>query len=421
MPGYPRWQQRNLERTLATRRVVMLTGPRQCGKTTLARMLDSEHTEYRTLDDTAVRQAAEKDPHLFVDFAAGKGTLIIDEIQKVPDLLPAIKKVVDLDNRPGQFLITGSANIMQLPTVTESLAGRIGKVRLRPLSQGEIAGAVPTFLESALAQEFSLPEIRYRRHDLIDLIFRGGFPEAARLEGRARKNWHTDYVDALIEHDLADIASIRNVGIMKDLVKVLAAWSSKFMDVTAIGAGLAADRRTLGSYISALHAFYLVETVPAWRKTDYDRVGKQDKIFMADTGMMAALPGWNPDDFTGDPDKPGKAFETLAYTELAAQIDAAENSYHLYHYRDRDKREIDFLIESDDHRILAIEVKSGITVKSSDFRHIEWFRGHMAKGKPVIGIVLHAGPDILPFGENLWAVPFDCLWSGAGDLFPDSA
>jgi uncharacterized protein len=411
MSDYPRWQKSSLEQALASRRVVMLTGPRQCGKTTLARKLVSGSTAYRTLDDVAARQAAENDPHLFVDYAPEKGTLIIDEIQKVPDLLPAIKKVVDQNNRPGQFLITGSANILNLPTVTESLAGRIGKVRLRPLSQGEIAGAGPIFLEQAFAQKFTRPKSRHNRNDLIEMIFRGGFPEAIRLEGKARKNWHVDYVDALIEHDLNDVTNIRHIEVMKDLVRVLAAWSSKFMDVSAIGAGLAADRRTLASYISALQSFYIVESVPAWRKTDYDRVGKQDKLFMADTGMMAALLGWKPSDLTNDPDKPGKAFETFAYNELAAQIDAAAESYHLYHYRDRDKREIDFLIERDDRHILAIEVKSGITVKKADFKHIEWFQVNLAKKKSLIGVVLYAGDEILPFGENLWAVPFDCMWT----------
>ena len=411
MSDYSRWQESGLEQALATRRVVMLTGPRQCGKTTLARKFVSENVAYRTLDDVAARQAAETDPHLFVDYVPDGGTLIIDEIQKVPDLIPAIKKAVDQNNRAGQFLITGSANILNLPTVTESLAGRIGKVRLRPLSQGEISGASPTFLERAFAQDFKRPKDRYSRNDLIEMIFRGGFPEAIRLEGKARRNWHIDYVDALIEHDLNDIANIRQVDVIKDLVRVLAAWSSKFMDVSAIGSVFSSDRRTLSSYISALQSFYLIESVPAWHKTDYDRVGKQDKLFMADTGMMTALLGWKPSDFASDPDKVGKAFETFAYNELAAQIDAADDIYHLYQYRDRVKREIDFIIESGDKSILAIEVKSGVTVKNSDFKHIEFFRDNLAKKKTVIGIILYAGDEILPFGKNLWAIPFDCMWA----------
>lgn len=410
MSDYKRWQEFSLKQALASRRVVMLTGPRQCGKTTLARSLASNHILYKTLDDAAVRQAAESDPHLFVSDHGRIGTMVIDEIQKVSDLIPAIKKVVDQNNRSGQFLMTGSANILTLPTVTESLAGRVGRVRLRPLSQGEIVGTRPVFLEKAFNQDFNRSKKRYNRNDLIDIIFRGGFPEAMRLQGKERRNWHLDYIDALVSHDLNDVMNIRQIDVMKDLVIVLAAWSSKFIDVSAIGSVFSSSRSTLSNYISALKSFYIIDTVPAWHKTDYDRVGKQNKVFMADTGMMTALLGWKPKDLENDPDKPGKAFETFAYNEIASHMDASEDVYHLYQYRDHDKREIDFIIESGEKNILAIEVKSGITVKKTDFKHIEFFRDHLAQKKTVIGIVLYAGDEILPFGKNFWAIPFDCMW-----------
>jgi predicted AAA+ superfamily ATPase len=410
MTDYPRWQEQYLKQALETRRIVMLTGARQCGKTTLARKLASDQAIYRTLDDRTARQAATDDPHLFVQYAPDNGMLIIDEVQKVPDLLPAIKKIVDQDNRPGQFLITGSANILSLPTVQESMAGRIGKVRLRPLSQGEILQTKPDFLKRAFEQKFAVGKNCFNRDALVDIIFRGGFPEAVRLEGRARKNWHVDYIDALIVHDLNDYRSIRQVDVMKDLVHILAAWSTKYMDVTAISSGLSVDRRTLANYIGALEAFYIVETIPPWRKTDYDRVGKLDKLVMADTGMMAALLGWKSDDLIDNADKAGKIFETFAYNELMSQIDAAEEEYTIYQYRDREKREIDFLIEREDHSLLAIEIKSGMTVKKSDFKHIRWFRDNLAKNRHVLGIVLYAGEEVIPFGENFWAIPFGYMW-----------
>jgi uncharacterized protein len=410
MTDYLRWQSLPLQQALATRRAVILTGPRQCGKTTLARTLVSGTTDYRTLDDVATCQAAQHDPHLFVEHGPATGTLIIDEIQKVPDLLPAIKMKLDQSNRPGQFLLTGSANVLTLPTVQESLAGRLAKLRLRPLTQGEILGGKPTFLERAGAQNFATSgKPSFKRSDLIEMMFRGGFPEAAKLSGKARSQWHADYIEALIEHDLADVASFRQLDVMKDLVQVLAAWSSKFMDFTAIGASLAVERRTLTAYISALQAFFLVERVPAWIRTDYERVGKLDKLFMTDTGMMTAVLGWKASQLADDADKTGKLFETFAYNELIAQVDAAEENYRLYQYRDREKREIDFVIEGNDH-LLAIEIKSGLSVRKADFKHIEWFQQNLAKDKTVIGLVLYAGEHVLPFGENLWALPFACLW-----------
>lgn len=208
-----------------------------------------------------------------------------------------------------------------------------------------------------------------------------------------------------------DITNIRQIGALKDLVCILAAWSSKFMDIAAIGSALAIDRRTLTNYIGALQSFYIVERIPPWRKTDYDRIGRQDKIFMADTGMMSALLGWRILSLASDSDKLGKAFETFVYNELIAQIDSAEDTYHLYHYRDREKREIDFLIEHQDGKILAVEVKSGLTIKKSDFKHIEWFRQNLVKDKTVIGLILYTGNDIIPFGANLWAIPYSCLWA----------
>ena len=406
---YPRWQKATVEAAMAERRVLMLTGPRQCGKTTLARSLASKDTDYRTLDDLTLKQAAESDPHGFVRHNAR--TLIIDEVQRVPDLLPAIKKLVDENTRPGQFLLTGSVNIQSLPSVQESLAGRIGKIRLRPFTQGELAKKQPRFIDLAFRQSFEPSRRVYDRDDLLEFAFRGGFPEAVALEPRARRSWHHDYIAALLERDLKDIARIHRLDAMRELVRLLAAWSSKFMDVSAIGSGLSIRRPTLESYISALEALYVVERVQPWTRTDYERVGKQSKLFMSDCGLMTSLLGWRPDQVRLDPDRSGKIIETLAFNEIAAQIDAAEGSYELFHYRDREKREIDFLVERDDGAILGIEIKAGSTINKHDFRHLEWFRENLAKDREFTGIILYSGEFCGSFGDGLSSVPFGALWS----------
>lgn len=406
---YSRWQQQVIKQAMGTRRVLLLSGARQCGKTTLARQLASKDTTYRTLDDLAVRQIAENDPHGFVKHPGR--TLIIDEVQRVPSLLSAIKMKVDDDTRPGQYLLTGSANIQSLPGAQESLAGRIRKIRLRPLTQGELFGRVPTFLDQAFEQSFGQPEKTYDRDAMLDMSFRGGFPEVLLLKGVECRQWHTDYIDALIERDLRDITRIQRQEAMRELVCMVASWSSKFMDISAIGAGLSIRRPTIESYINVLEAVYIIERVRPWTHTDYARVGKQAKLFMIDSGLMTSILGWNREQVQMDADRSGKLIETFVFHEIAAQVDACEGKYNLFHYRDREKREIDFLIEREDRALLGIEVKAGSAIGAGDFKHLRWFKEKIAGDRPFIGMVLYSGEVPGSMGDGLWAVPFSTLWS----------
>jgi predicted AAA+ superfamily ATPase len=375
----------------------------------LARDLVSNERSYRTLDDPALKQLAENDPAGFVRHA--DQCLIIDEIQHVPALMPAIKMIVDEDTRPGQYLLTGSAKISSLPGVSESLAGRIRKIRLRPLTQGEVRNCQATFLEQAFAHKFDgfvegdVPG----REGLLAMAFKGGFPEALKLEQRERRHWHRDYIDALLDRDLQDITRIQRQEVMRELIHIVAAWSGKFMDVSSIGSSLSIRRPTLESYLNALEALYITERLKAWTKTDYDRVGKQDKLFMSDSGLMASILGWNQEQVSLDPDRSGKLIETFIYQEIAAQVDTGDGEYKLFHYRDREKREIDFIIEREDQSILGIEVKAGSAIGRNDFRHLKWFRDNIAGDRPFTGIVLYAGAHAGSMGKNLWAIPYATL------------
>ncbi|MEN8237089.1 MAG: ATP-binding protein [Pseudomonadota bacterium] len=405
---YPRWQKHQVQYALGKRRVVLLAGARQCGKTTLAKKLSSSNDTYRTLDIQSFREAAEIDPHEFVHHT--DTTMIIDEVQRVPSLLPAIKKVVDDDTRPGQYLLTGSANIQALPSVRESLAGRIRKVRLRPLAQGEILKRQPKFFEHAFQQSFDFKFDVYNREQTLQLAFRGGFPEAVLLEGKDRQQWHQDYIEALLERDLQDITRIQRREAMVELVKILAAWSSKFMDISAIGSGLSIRRPTVESYINALEALYLVEKVPAWVRTDYARVGKQKKLFFADSGLMSSLLNWRAENLRFNSYRIGKLIETFVFNELSAQIDSNNGEYNIFHYRDREQREIDFIVEREDESLLGVEVKASSSIGRNDFKHLTWFRENVAGHRPFVGIALYSGEIPLSFGKNLWGIPFGMLW-----------
>ncbi len=406
---YTRWQRSFLKEALKYRRVLFLSGPRQCGKTTLAKTLLSEDITYRTLDDVTLLALAQDDPQSFIKHHAQ--TLIIDEVQHVPQLLLAIKKQVDEDDRPGQFLLTGSSNIQSLPSVKESLAGRIRRIRLRPLTLGELLRKKPRFLQDAFDKNFITSSFSNDREELLSMALHGGFPEALKLEGRERKEWHRDYINTLLERDLKEITNIRHHNAMRELLSILAAWSSKFMDISSIGSGLSIRRPTLESYINALEALFLVERVYPWTKTDYDRVGKRSKMFLTDCGLMSSLLSWKLDDILLNPDRINKLTETFVFNELAAHVDCSGGAYEIYHYRDRLKREIDFLIEREDGALLGIEVKASATAHGDDFKHLKWFRENLAKDKIFIGVVLYTGDHIVSFGDSLWAIPIQQLYS----------
>ena len=390
------------------RRVLLLAGSRQCGKTTLVRQLESSKVEYRTLDDGTLQALAESDPMGFVQH--NKEMMIIDEVQRALPLLPAIKKVVDEKNRPGQFLLTGSANIQTMPDVQESLAGRISKIRLRTLTEGEIVGAEPGFLDSCFNREFKDNDKTYSRDDIIQSALRGGFPETLNLGPLARARWHRDYIAALLSRDLMDIVRIHRHKKMRDLVKILSAWSSKFMNIAKIGTSLGITRPTLESYINALEGLYIIEQVEPWTKIDYARVGKQRKLFMTDSGLMSSILGFREERVRLDPDQAGKLIETFAHNELAAQADTSGGEYSLYHYRDRERREIDLVVERDDGALLGIEIKSAATITKNDFKHLRWFKENIADDRLFTGIVLYAGEHTGSFGNDLWAVPFGAIW-----------
>jgi predicted AAA+ superfamily ATPase len=232
------------------------------------------------------------------------------------------------------------------------------------------------------------------------------------LPERARRSWHRDYIAALLERDLQDIARIQRSEAMRNLVDVLAAWSSSYLDITRITKRLSIRRPTVETYINALEALYLVERLPAWTRTDYERVGRREKLFLADTGLMAALLDWRLEQVRLDPDRAGKMAETLAFTELMAQVDL-DPDFVAWHYRDWEQREIDLLVERRaDGALLGIEVKAAQSATREDFRHLAWFRDNLAGSRPFTGVVLYTGNSVAAFGPQLWAVPFSAFWSG---------
>ena len=401
-----RWQEDAVRRALLARRAVHLTGARQCGKTTLAEYVSAGKMRHVTLDDAMYLKSAQSAPSDFVERVDGK-TLVIDEIQKAPELLDAIKIKVDHCNDRGQYLLTGSSNLRFMKAVKDSLAGRLKTVRLRTLSLGERVGGKGLFLKGAFDHEFSC-ETRLDKRAVIHLAFCGGYPEALEMDPIDRREWFEDYMTDLLVKDIQDVTEIRKIAALRKVVDWLLAHSSKFFDMNDLCAQAQISKPTADGYLEALKSLYLFDAVAPWSKSDYAKIGKREKRFAADPALMANLLGWSEEKVFYDDDANGKLVESWVYHELASLLDLSPG-YELTQYRDSDKREVDFLVERDDGAVLGIEVKSG-KADSSDFKHLKWFGANMAKG-PFTGIVLYSGAEVLPFGDNLFAVPLSALAS----------
>ena len=403
-----RWQEKQVVERLKYRRVVNLTGARQCGKTTLVGMVALPSSRRFTLDDEKTRNAALDDPMGFVAHAEGE-TLVLDEIQKAPELLNAIKIQVDRDNSRGQYLLTGSSNLRFVKSVSDSLAGRMGWVRLRTLALGEIMGGRGDFLQRAFNRDFADAPHPLGKRDVIHLASQGGYPEVLEMEAKERRLWFAEYLNDLLMKDIRDVTEIRKLDVLGKIAQWLLAYSSKFFEAKELAAKAGVSKDTLDSYIATLKTVYLFDEVKPWAKSDYAKIGKRSKFYASDSGLVANLPGWTEDAVYMDDDMSGKLVETWVYQNLASLIDL-DLDYEISQYRDSNKREIDFIVERPDGAMLGIEVKSGSSFSPSDFKHLKWFAANLAK-KPFTGIVLYAGEHVLRFGEGFYAVPLASLAS----------
>ena len=405
-----RWQEKNIKDLRNKRRIIQITGARQCGKTTTAKAITSHYDNlYYTLDNKTILEACNADPVNFLTH--NKDIMVIDEVQKAPVIITTLKQIVDEDTRKGRYIITGSVDIQSLPQVNESLAGRIGRILLRTLTQGEILEKQPVFIENLKNNNFKSKYEYDGKEEILYTALNGGYPETLGYTLRDIKNWCHDYITAILEKDLKDIENIRNHQNMKKLVETTAAWSSKYMEQNAIRSALSIEKPTFNKYISLLEMMYIIETLPAYTKTDYERVTKKPKIFMTDTALISSILNYTMDNVRLNQDISGKLIETFIHHELASFIDYYNGEYSLYHFRDNAKHEIDFILHDNNaNNIYAIEVKAGSNISRTDFKHIKWFNDNIAKDNNFLGIILYTGKETLSFGDNLKAVPICALW-----------
>lgn len=406
-PLYPRFSASLVSTALADTPVVMIAGPRQCGKTTLARDLVSGKREFFNMDDDTLLAAARSDP---AGFLRGLGNITIDEVQRAPDLLRAIKRRVDEDRKPGRFLLTGSANLLALPQVSESLAGRMEIVTLLPLAQAEIRGRTPAFLKTALQGKISPPGEIVLGNRLEQAVLTGGYPEMLhRKRPDRRRAWARDYVRAIVQRDVRDIADIEKLDRMPRLLQVLARRSAQLVNFTEMGGQIGFDGKTTAKYTSILEQLFLVRRVEPWSRNQLSRLVKTPKVHFIDSGLLAAVLGATAERIAKERAVFGTLLETFVCSELLKLASWMESGCTLYHYRDKDQAEVDFVIEESAGAIVGVEVKAAASVAAADFKGLK--RLAAAAGDDFkLGVVLYDGDRVVAFGGRQYAAPLSCLW-----------
>lgn len=419
----PRHLHREINDALQSARVVNIIGPRQVGKTTLVRDL-MDRGRFVTLDDPGVLAAVEADPHGQLDALAaeaGDGPVIIDEVQRSPALALAIKRIVDGNRRMGQFLLTGSSNVFAAAHVADSLAGRVRTLRLLPLSAAEIHRRGPVSLldwagqEPNLATLPSLPQAN--RHDYLDLLVRGGYPEIRPLADRPRQRRYRDAIDAIVDRDVADVLKIRKPDALRRLIGQLAARTAQEVSIEALCAATGVQRGTLEQYMDVLTGLSLVTRLGSWASGEAKREIKRPKVQFVDTGIAAALRGFDGTSFgpEGDPVELGHLLETYVHGELVKSLPFQSRDWRLWHWRNQGGRAIDVLAQCG-RKLVAIEVKAATTLHANDLNNIRWFatKGPGQKHN-VTGLVLYMGDQVLTFGDGLFGLPLSIFWAWPPD------
>lgn len=398
-----------LLRALDSAPATYLAGPRQCGKSTLARAIAAKAhpARYITFDDVNALASARADPVAFV--AGLTEPVVIDEVQRAPEILLPIKASIDRDRRAGRFLLTGSANVLALPEIADALVGRVEVLALRPLSQGEIDGRPERFVDALFTgASLHIDPAPKRGADLPARIARGGFPEAlTRKDAGRRAAWFDSYVSTLLSRDVRDLANIDGLSRLPDLLRLLAARASGLVNVAELSRASQLSQTSLTRYLALLETVFLIARLPPWSSNLGKRLVKSPKLHLLDAGLAAHLRGELQSGADAAPS--GPLLEGFVYAEIEKQLSWSRTRARLYHFRSHAGVEVDFLLEDARGQCVGIEVKAAATVGSGDFRGLHQLAEAVGK-RFVRGVLLYRGSEVLSFGARMDALPVEALW-----------
>lgn len=406
---YRRFAEAALVETLADTPAVLIHGPRQCGKTTLARSVgEARDYTYFSFDDDVTLAAAKADPVGFVGDLPDR--VVLDEVQRAPTIFAALKSAIDRRRAPGRFLLTGSANVLLLPTLADSLAGRLGLLRLHPLAQCELAGHEPIFLDQVFEGGFKARKFDRLGKTLAERIAAGGYPTAlTRTTSRRRSVWYRDYIETLVQRDVRDLARIASLDTLPRLLALAAGQTARLINISDLASPFQLSRPTIRDYVTLLGQVFLIDELPPWHSNRLSRLIKTPKLHIGDTGLACALLGIDSAGLWEDRTAFGQMLETFVYQELRRHASWQDGDIRFSHFRDKDGAEVDLVLERGSGQIAGVEVKASATVTTADFRGLRKLK-EAAGRKFTTGVVLYDGEASVGFGEGMYAVPIRMLW-----------
>jgi len=398
-------------------RIVAINGPRQSGKTTLQKLIAKEKDiKYYTFDDIDIFNTASSDPKGFISYIS-KENVAIDEVQLVPEIIPVIKMCTDEQNRKGMFLLTGSSNMFKNSKIKESLAGRMVSFSLFPLSYSEINNRDINIIDKLFSDDFNNLKMNFEsieKEEFVSAVINGGYPEVYNLPTKVKKAWFDFYIKARITKDIATIENVdlHKISYLDKLLKILAGQISSLVNYKNIANSIGLADKTVAKYIQILEALYIIKLIPAYSNNQLKRVVKSPKVHFIDTGLASYLLNIDVKSIMlKQNDSYGNLVESFVYSELIKHQSYADTNIDIFHYRDLQKKEVDFVLEASDGRVVGLEIKSGTNLKPEHFKGLVALAKTISK-KDFKGIVLYGGDKILPFKieeYQFWAIPLKIL------------